>query len=114
MAENGNTDGDPNRFTGVDFVRFFAATGIVWFHLGSPGSDLAYAGLPILLVLSIALPVIHAGGRSLVDEVSRRGKRLILPWLFWSTFYFSWSATRSIYRHIEFSRVLEPNWLLIG
>jgi peptidoglycan/LPS O-acetylase OafA/YrhL len=76
-----------SRLSGVDVVRLVSVVGIVWFHLKAPGSEIAYAGLPILLLLSIALPVMNSKDGPLYGEAVRRGRRLILPWVFWSAFY---------------------------
>lgn len=35
----------------IDYGRFVAALGIVWFHTQAPGTRLAYVSLPFFLVL---------------------------------------------------------------
>lgn len=82
---------------GVDLLRLVSVIALVWFHLDAPGKTFFYAGLPAALVISVALTVTHDRKRSLLAEVKRRGDRLILPWIFWSAFYWALLAVRSAY-----------------
>lgn len=62
----------------VDYGRFVAAIGMVWFHSAIPGGNIAYAALPFLLV-ALSLPV----SSSPVDT----GRSLLVPFLAWSLVY---------------------------
>jgi surface polysaccharide O-acyltransferase-like enzyme len=103
-----------DRLSGVDLVRLAAVSAIVWFHIQAPGREFAYAGLPVLLVLSVAMPVFQSRGRSLAEDAVRRGVRLIRPWAFWSAFYGVWIVGRASYRGQPLFANFDPNWLLIG
>jgi hypothetical protein len=59
----------------VDYGRFLAALGIVWFQIQLPGSRIAYAALPFFLVL-LSMPS--------TASVGARANRLLLPFAIWS------------------------------
>jgi hypothetical protein len=59
----------------IDYGRFLAALGIVWFHTQAPGFRVAYIALPFFLVL-LSMPS--------SSSLSTRAKRLLLPFLTWS------------------------------
>lgn len=62
----------------IDYGRFLAALGIVWFNAQAPGDRIAYLALPFFLVL-LALPS--------TSSLSARAKRLLLPFLIWSVIF---------------------------
>lgn len=62
----------------VDYARFVAALGIVWFHASAPGARAAYLALPFFLVL-LSTP----SRASFAD----RAQRLLKPFLIWSVIY---------------------------
>lgn len=62
----------------IDYGRFLAALGIVWFNAQAPGDRIAYLALPFFLVL-LALPS--------TSSLSMRAKRLLLPFLIWSVVF---------------------------
>jgi peptidoglycan/LPS O-acetylase OafA/YrhL len=62
-----------------------------------------------LLLFSIALPVINTSHDSVGEELARRARRLLVPWASWSAFYAAWFFVRSIYKHEDVMRLLEPN-----
>ncbi len=62
----------------VDYGRFAAALGIVWFHTQAPGLRVAYVSLPFFLVL-LAMPSRATPGV--------RARRLLIPFLQWSVVY---------------------------
>lgn len=75
----------PPRRHDIELLRVLAAFGIVWFHIRSQGSALAYGGLAAFLVLSVQL-----GGRSGRPDAAtlrRRAQRLLLPWAAWFAAY---------------------------
>ena len=59
----------------IDYGRFLAALGIVWFNTQAPGSRVAYMALPFFLVL-LSMPS--------NASLSTRAKRLLWPFLTWS------------------------------
>lgn len=78
---------DP-RYTNLDYLRILAALGIVWFHtLDAPARDVAYAGLPIFLLMSVAFMSMKPDVVSWWPYVKKQSSRLLAPWLFWSVFY---------------------------
>lgn len=59
----------------IDYGRFLAALGIVWFHTQAPGYRVAYIALPLFLVLLTMPPSAGFGTRA---------RRLLVPFLTWS------------------------------
>jgi hypothetical protein len=59
----------------IDYGRFVAALGIVWFHSQAPGHRMAYIALPFFLVL-LSMP----SSANLVI----RARRLLVPFVTWS------------------------------
>lgn len=62
----------------IDYGRFLAALGIVWFNAQAPGDRIAYIALPFFLVL-LALPS--------TSSLSVRAKRLLQPFVIWSVIF---------------------------
>lgn len=62
----------------IDYGRFLAALGIVWFHSQAPGSRVAYIALPFFLVLLSIPSSISLGARA---------KLLLVPFLIWSVIF---------------------------
>jgi len=78
----------------IEWLRWVSAFGIVWFHAGHSGIALAYSGLVVFLVLSVAL-----GGRSGQPDLAtlqRRALRLLRPWLLWFGLYAAFNAQRGL------------------
>ncbi len=76
------------RVAGIDLLRIMAAVGIIWFHMeGAPHRGIAYAGLPVFLLIFFSLVTRQSAARTTVEFVSRRWHRLLKPWLFWSLVY---------------------------
>jgi hypothetical protein len=62
----------------VDYGRFVAALGIVWFDTQVLGDRIAYAAVPLFLIL-LSIPS---------DEtIPDRARRLLLPFVIWSAVY---------------------------
>ena len=59
----------------VDYGRFAAALGIVWFSIQAPGQRIAYVALPFLLVLLVRPTTLGLAGQA---------RRFLLPFLTWS------------------------------
>jgi hypothetical protein len=62
----------------VDYGRFFAALGIVWFHTQVLGDRIAYMALPFFLVL-LSMP---SGA-----DLATRARRLLVPFAIWSVIF---------------------------
>jgi peptidoglycan/LPS O-acetylase OafA/YrhL len=76
------------RIDSVEWLRFFAALGIVWFHTnGAWGRSIGYAGLPIFLLVFCSLIVINFKEIGFTGFLRRRTVRLLIPWVFWSIVY---------------------------
>jgi peptidoglycan/LPS O-acetylase OafA/YrhL len=71
----------------IDYGRFVAALGIVWFNAQAPGGRIAFLALPFFLVL-LALPS-NSG-------LGGRAKRLLLPFLIWSVIFAMLSTALSV------------------
>lgn len=83
----------------IELLRVFSALGIVWFHSGVVGKDIAYSGLVVFLALSFYFA---AQSTTAPKSVLQRSKRLLLPWLVWFVFYgFVNLATHKSFFHIE-------------
>lgn len=59
----------------IDYGRFVAALGIVWFHTQAPGDRIAYIALPFFLVI-LSMPSSASMGH--------RARRLLQPFVTWS------------------------------
>lgn len=59
----------------IDYGRFLAALGLVWFFTQAPGSRIAYLAVPFLLVI-LTLPA--------TDTLVSKARRLLVPFVIWS------------------------------
>lgn len=59
----------------IDYGRFLAALGLVWFFSQAPGNRIAYLSVPFLLIL-LTLPT--------TGSIASKARRLLLPYLIWS------------------------------
>jgi len=62
----------------IDYGRFVAALGIVWFHSQAPGTRIAYIALPFFLVL-LSIPS--------NSSIAVRARRLLVPFVTWSLIF---------------------------
>jgi peptidoglycan/LPS O-acetylase OafA/YrhL len=94
----------PTQFPAFDGLKVIAAFGIVWFHTPHAiGREIGYAGLVIFLLISfIILNTRPQSNTTYLKYLQQRGKRLLLPWVFWSIFY-GLIAMRQSYSFHEFS-----------
>lgn len=74
-------------FAGLEWLKLTASIGIVVFHLGLPYAHVGYAGLPIFVMLTVAMASKSAAVRAWPEFRRGRVQRLLLPWLFWSLVY---------------------------
>jgi len=76
------------RIANMARIRILAAFGIVWFHTEhSIGRDIGYAGLPVFLMVSCSLIAVYSYSYNINEFLTRRAKRLLAPWIFWSAVY---------------------------
>jgi len=99
----------------IEWLRFFAAFGIVWFHTENASWKIVgYTGLPIFVIVFCTLIVIHFQQSRFLDYAKKRSVRLLIPWIFWSILFMSLKLGRCIFsdkRSIE-----TPSWneILVG
>lgn len=89
----------------IDYGRFVAALGIVWFHTQAPGMRLAYVALPFFLVL-LTIP-----SRA---STAKRAERLLLPFLRWSVLYAVVLTAMAIRHHEAPFGWWQPEMVLTG
>ena len=70
-----------------ELLRIAAALGVVWFHCNAPARSLGYAGLPALIALSLGLASAPGKANPISVSMTKRAKRLLLPWAFWCFAY---------------------------
>jgi hypothetical protein len=80
----------------------------------APGSRLAYAGLPALLVISVALPAIRWSPSPFLMVASRRANRFLVPWVFWSVVFGVVLAVHALSRRERLSDVFHASMLVGG
>jgi hypothetical protein len=84
------------RLANWDRLRIFAALDIVGLHLTGEHALMGF-GLPLFLMVSVALGVSKPAAPNTALFFQRRAERVLLPWLFWAlTFviiraYFAWT-----------------------
>ncbi len=98
----------------IDVLRIAACFGIVWFHTQAPGAVIGYAGLPALIALSVALSSPPNSGTSLSAIISKRSKRLLLPWGFWCAIYGARQFAAAVVQHSDLSEEFQWWMLLTG
>lgn len=104
-----------NYLNGVEWLRFLAAFGIVWFHAqNAPWRDVGYAGLPVFIVVFCTLIVIHFNEISFSAFLKKRSFRLLLPWLFWSGVFIIAKLGQYYISGKQSLDFLSPSALLIG
>ena len=86
----------------VEAARFLAAFGVVWFHCDSgPWRRVGYAGLPIFIMVSLALLAKKDPVDGFAQFVKRRAARLLSPWVFWTLVYLAYQLARGSILHRE-------------
>ncbi len=98
----------------IDFLRLFAAIGIVWFHAKAPGGLLAYSGLSLFLFLLIALSSRVPSAENFNDFLWRRADRLLRPWLIWSVVFAIMKVIQSFLENGSIVNEFMPFMLLTG
>lgn len=89
----------------IDYARFVAALGIVWFNMQVPGNWIAYIAVPPFLVLL----TLSSG-----DDFATRAKRLLLPFLIWSVIFALLSTAFAVKRNTPLFGWWEWHMLLTG
>jgi fucose 4-O-acetylase-like acetyltransferase len=89
--------------------------GIVWFHLEHIAfRTVAYAGLPIFLLLSFAVAERHEAAGAFMPFAKKKFDRLIVPWVVWSLAYAAPKLVKVFIRRAHFSDVFDYSMLLSG
>ena len=102
---------------GIDLLRIMAAVGIIWFHTeGAPHAQIAYAGLPMFLLVYFSLVTRQSRLHTTSQFLRRRWDRLLKPWLFWSAVYGVCRLVKAAYAMDASSieRILSPETFLVG
>jgi len=68
----------------IELIRIIGAFGIVWYHSGSIGHEIAYSGLVIFIILSMYLDGIN---RTDNFDFLQKVRRILVPWLVWFIIY---------------------------
>jgi peptidoglycan/LPS O-acetylase OafA/YrhL len=86
------------RIASLDALRILAAVGIIWFHMErAPLRQIGYAGLPVFLLVFYSLIVRQGPRYSSLHFLTRRWRRLVQPWLFWSALYGLGHLAKALY-----------------
>jgi peptidoglycan/LPS O-acetylase OafA/YrhL len=71
----------------LDLIRFLAAFGIVWAHMGAPWPQEGYTAISVFLIMTAHLSVNSlARTQGRFSWLARAG-RIAVPWLVWSAFF---------------------------
>lgn len=76
---------ESHRYSGVEFFRFIASFGIVWFHCQTPGANIGYGGLPFFIMISVFFVSQNMNKHS--SSIKSKFIRIMIPWIFWSIVY---------------------------
>lgn len=98
----------------LDYARFIAAFGIVFFHAGAVGGNIGYAALPFFLIVMIVLAVPSAAHLNFPDYAIGRVRRLLVPWLLWSGVYGSLKWAEIALTQTSFAAEFTPSMILTG
>ncbi len=91
----------------VELLRFLAAGGIVWFHVGGPGSWIGHSSLLVFIALSVFFAVTNKVGL-------RRRARLLTIWLFWSLVYTMLKVLQAAFQNQQIISEFEPWMIFVG
>lgn len=88
--------------TDIELLRIVSAFGIVWFHSGAPGQDIAYAGIVFFAAVSGYFAVLSRRSH----PISARARRLLYPYAAW------WI----VYALLDMRHGVVPGWqtILVG
>jgi surface polysaccharide O-acyltransferase-like enzyme len=75
----------PQKRQDIEYLRVISAFGVVFYHASPRGSAFVHPGLVMFLMLSMYLGGTTEAGAP--KSLSRRFRRLMIPWLVWFTFY---------------------------
>ncbi len=101
--------------TSIEWLRFLAAFGIVWFHAENANwKSVGYASLPIFILIFCALIVIHFKDSRFSDYAKKRSIRLLIPWIFWSLLFLALKTSRCFLSDKQ--SLAAPSWneFLVG
>jgi len=96
-----------------DRLRIIAALDTVAVHLTGYHVFFGF-GLPLFLILSVALGVSKREAPTTRRFLARRSERIVAPWLFWSVVLAVWMVLRAYAREQPLLGWAEPRMLLYG
>ncbi len=84
----------PHRDQAIELLRIIACIGIIAFHDGAPGQDIAYAGLIAFLIIAPFVDLTFNAATARAPALLIRA--LMLPWLFWLIVYGALKVARGL------------------
>lgn len=115
MKANGTPTPGPargQRQPSIEFARYAACVGIVFFH--TTNTAIGYAGLPLLTAISVAFAVRTKPGTPWRSIVGKRLVRLGLPFVFWACVFAALKAAQAIANGEPIASEFERYMLLTG
>lgn len=76
-----------DRRLGIEFARLFGCVGICWFHLGVSYREVAYASLPMFMLITLLVSKPPRSNIEVWVGIQRRARRLLVPWVKFSALY---------------------------
>lgn len=104
---------DAGRYFILDGLRFLAMVDIVSMHTVDKHL-LGGIGLPMLLLISVALQAARIPPPAPTAIVARRARRLLVPWLFWCAVYTAWLSALAWGHGQDVWSWFHPRMLLYG
>ena len=98
----------------IEWARVASCAGIVWFHAGAPGDQVALGGLIAFTALGGAFikPARHA--LDIGVSLQGRAARLLLPWVLWSVLYGALRTVEALRQGEGALAWFSPEMLLYG
>lgn len=113
---SGSTPSKKITYGYIEVLRIVAILGVIWFHIdGLAYRRLAYSGLIVFVIITVVLSGQSKKTTNLIDFAKTRGKRLLIPWLFWLSIYSIANLIKGQaaipFSHDYFSTVLAGPWI---
>lgn len=101
------------RYANVDRLRLVALLDVTYFHVTGAHFSIGL-GLPVFLMLTVALNAKATHARSLPRFIGRKAVAYLKPWLAWSVVYAMVFTATAVWHGSEPFRWFEPSMLLLG